>query len=504
MKVLVVDDEIKIREGVCAMLQDCEQAGIRIEVVGSAADGKSALNLLNNCEADLLITDVRMPGMDGLQLLEKARMRYPDMQTVILSGYDDFAYVQQALRLGAADYLLKPIQKQEFTAMLSRLLELRTKEKKETFLGWPEFNVLDGFKAVIAADPDNLDNARAREFGDEQTVAWILRKASMELLEETEGVYFLGEQNKPDPCNILYGLIASSSEAASQQARRFADRLSAFWTGKMRLPISFGISRPFLKEQAEGTPYREALTALLARLPHGSGVYFADPGPNAALSSRTESDPLQQIRASLDVRDYDRVSDTVLGIARRGMETMSPAETVQTLEKIIFTLHHWALAAAPGRIQANGHQTADFAARLLWSRSTGDLLQAVEQWMHDFFLLIDPDQQEGQIMSRAKKYIRDHLQEPITLEQLGKITFTSKSYLSRLFRKRTGQTFIEYLTDIRMEKAKKLLAEPGIKIYEVAEQLGYQDWKHFSRTFKDRTGYGPAEYRSKLQINDSE
>ncbi|GGD61766.1 hypothetical protein GCM10010911_19580 [Paenibacillus nasutitermitis] len=208
--------------------------------------------------------------------------------------------------------------------------------------------------------------------------------------------------------------------------------------------------------------------------------------------------------ASLDVRDYDRVSDTVLGIARKWLETMPPTETVQTLEKIIFTLHHWALAAAPGRIPVNAQQASDFAAKLLWSRNPEVLLQAMEQWMNDLFLLIDPDRQKGQIMNRAKKYIRDHIQEPITLEQLGHVTFTSRSHLSRLFRRRTGQTFIEYLTDLRMEKAKKLLAEPGIKIYEVAEQLGYQDWKHFSRTFKDRTGYGPAEYRSNLHISEPE
>lgn len=107
-------------------------------------------------------------------------------------------------------------------------------------------------------------------------------------------------------------------------------------------------------------------------------------------------------------------------------------------------------------------------------------------------------------MAKAKKYMREHLGEPLTLEDVSRLTYVSRSHLSRLFRKRAGQTFLEYLTDLRIEEARRLLSEPGIKIYELAERLGYRDWKHFSRTFKDRTGYGPADYRANLSVKPSE
>ncbi len=132
------------------------------------------------------------------------------------------------------------------------------------------------------------------------------------------------------------------------------------------------------------------------------------------------------------------------------------------------------------------------------------LFHGLSERINGLYLQLDPEEREGQIMAKAKKYMRDHLGEPLTLEDVSRLTYVSRSHLSRLFRKRAGQTFLEYLTDLRIEEARRLLSEPGIKIYELAERLGYRDWKHFSRTFKDRTGYGPADYRANLSVKPSE
>jgi two-component system response regulator YesN len=500
VNMLIVDDEYNVREGLHIMLEECQLPVLPAAyAITSAADGKSALDVLNSQDIDLLITDVRMPGMDGLQLLATVRERYPHIHTVILTGYDDFDYIQQALRLGALDYLLKPVHQQDLEASLTRFLKLY-KARAKTFFSWPEFNQIKGYKTIVVADLDPSDTLRAKEFGDKQTIEWILKKASMEILQESKDICLLSETNTLDTANIVFGFTAPSEGVVTEQVRNFTKALSRFWSDRIRLPISFGISRPYSQEQGEGVPYREALAALITRWSGESGVY--DFEALTPVPVKNEAALQQQLMAALDIRDFDKVSALVNRFIAESSATARPTEVIQALDRILFAIYHWVHKASPSLMPMDSQDVVHFSSKLGWSRNPEMLRQAVERWINNLFLLADPENHEGQLMNKAKKYIRDHLSEPIALEDISNILFISRAHLSRLFRKRTGQTFIEYLTELRIHEAKARLAEPGIKIYEVAESIGYRDWKHFTRVFKDYTGYSPSEYRSQLHLSE--
>lgn len=138
---------------------------------------------------------------------------------------------------------------------------------------------------------------------------------------------------------------------------------------------------------------------------------------------------------------------------------------------------------------------------LLWSSRPDSLRKGLMEWIQGALARLDPARQEGKVLARAKKYIQAHLQHPVNLTEVSQETLVTPQYLSKLFREKSGETFIEYITRLRIEEAKRLLAEPGVKVYEVASQVGYSNWKHFSRVFKQHTGYGPADYKNRIFVD---
>ncbi|OUS77069.1 hypothetical protein B1748_07890 [Paenibacillus sp. MY03] len=504
MNVLIVDDEFAIREGLRDMLKQLANSGIPIHQVETSIDGNHAMDILHYYHFDLLITDVRMPGMDGLTLLEHVQSRFPKMKTIILSGFDEFAYVQQALRLGAIDYLLKPVNVPDLTKTIERISS-GLNDTYNIHRSWKRFNELDAFKLLAVVDIDNPQETRALEFGDWQTLSWMLRKSSFEILQDMTGVYLIEEmESRMDSCNMICGFTGESPERAMEQFERFASALFEFWEDRVRLSISIGVSRPYRHDHSEEAPYSEALTALLTRLYRGSCIQKYPEDEQAEIGSASFARLWQQLEVSLDVGDIDRVIERLHEFVRESVKQGTPRQLMWSLERLMLDLN--------GRINQNALIPFSIEARhitqkvnqMQWSRSEEALQQQIGKWINDLLLSSDPEEQEGQIMLKAKKYIREHLGEMISLEEVSQHTYISRSHLSRLFRIRTGQTFLEYLTDLKIEESKKMLTEPGIKIYEVAEKLGYRDWKHFSRTFKNKTGYGPAEYRANLNISPLE
>jgi len=508
MKILIVDDEPQICRGLRLIIEQCHIPGTQLEVVGTADHGKAAIDFMNKFPVDLVITDIRMPGMDGHELLAWIRYHYPDVYTIVLSGYADFAYAQNAIRSGACDYLLKPVHEADIVTTLTRIMEEERPLNKEIYLSWNDLQAKGDYKIVLVADIDDPASSRAREFGDEQTLSWMLRKSSIEVLRETGG-YLISESNKRCSTNMIYGFAGPSSAAVSEQVTAFRTMLIAFWTERVRIPISFGQSNSEREGAADHTLYARAQTELLARLLCNSDMaansfsntnraeqFNADTAADAVEQSST--DLLPQLSAALDTGDFARFSELVReymheSIARQHLKTL-----VSSIERLLMTVHHKIQESAQEGSAPSTREAADFLSRLYWSQSVEQLVQALLEWFGGLYQSFNPEEQEGPILIRAKKYIREHLSNNLTLEDIANVTFVSRSYLSRLFRKRTGKTFVEYLTDLRMEEAKILLTEPGVKIYEVAARLGYKDWKHFSRIFKEKTGYGPAEYRTLL------
>ncbi|MBP1991892.1 response regulator transcription factor [Paenibacillus eucommiae] len=498
MNIVIVDDEEEIREGLRVMVSQLHDTGIDAEVVAVCSDGYAALDVLMTKQVDLVISDVRMPGMDGLILTQTVTERYPDVQVIILSGYEEFTYVQQALRYGATDYLLKPIGGDELLLSLKRAKKgYNQKQKKTIHWTWEQFIHEEApCKAVVVGDPDETASPRAKEFGQPITLAWLFHKSVSEVMEQWQGVCFLQETVKREQNNVVLGLYAQTEVDLEQMIEAITGEVSRFWSGKIRIPVSFGISSLLQPQHEARTYYLQACHALFGRLLTGSGIRRSS--ADGSWDSAPAKLYLETLHSAWELGDYDSYLKKLQSILSELFQRKELHQLLYGVESILLSL---AVNVQPYRRDIGGMAAVDvslFMEKMLWSRCFEDLRESVLQWVTALIEQNAPEKQEGQVLSRAKQYIRENLHKPLSLAEAGKATYVSPHYLSRLFRERAGTTFLEYLTELRMEEAKRLLKEPGIKIYEVAEQVGYGSWKHFSRTFKERTSYGPAEYRKEV------
>lgn len=508
MQIMIVDDEVEIREGLRCLIGGMSGAGIDFAVTSTCEGAEEALDLLSRHLVDVLITDIRMARIDGLRLTEMAKSLYPELKVIILSGYSDFAYTQRAIQLSASDYLLKPVKKSELEAVL-RKLHGQCAELKEArlLLDAEEFGRRSAYAcaAIIAVDAAAVAGAAA-------TAAAVaaasgapyevplpgLPAAGKEAVSSLPGAYVLRGFTTRTSSNIVIGVNGESPERTESAIAEVCERLSAYAT-RTNQAISIGISEIARPGATIHALYLHACIAISNRLLQGGDRGSGGTGgiwsyaPRSFDESRFQIE-LGRIEAAWEMLDFPAIYEEV-GFA------VSAAARERDIALLIWTINTIILALND-KVRKFNHfnesipyDLSGFLFKVLWCRSMGDLHGYLLGRVKELLSEISPERREGQIVFRAKQYIQQHMHEQISLSDISSELCVSISYLSRMFREKTGVTFLEYVTSKRIESAKELLAEPGIKVYEVAEKTGYGSWKHFSRTFKEVTGYTPADYR---------
>ncbi len=363
IRVLIVDDEPHIRSGIAAKI---EQANNPLWLVsGEVGNGIEAMEWLECYHADICLTDIRMHVMDGLSLIKEVKAKYPWMQWLIISSYDDFSYAKQALQLGVTDYILKPIDRQTLYESLAKTEEQLLKIRKER--------------------------------------AYHLLVDKMQQLQD-----------------IL------------QQ-----------WTHLIRT------------NQFDKYPMLVSDTLALMEQWVDQEVYLLD-----ALSSELIDLVVKQVK-------YPKFSHTLSMAKEYGFDS----EKLQLSQ----TRYYFRMAAV--------------------MRMEKSILQMIHG------LKKEHQYQNPRIVNQIKQFLDEHYADKITLDELAKRIPISRSYLTILFKQDTGKTVWEYLMDVRMRTAKLLLLDHNLKIYELANQIGYENSEHFSKLFKEYYGVTPKEYRRSLEMN---
>jgi two-component system response regulator YesN len=342
--IITVDDERMVKRGLYKII---ESAGEQFQVVGEASNGQEALEQIRQYKPHMLITDISMPVMDGLELTAEVSREYPQIKIVIISGYGEFQYAQKALRYKVQDYLLKPIDPEELLRILIRSHE---------------------------------EYYHARDKSTQDSKQLLL---NLELLEDiaTE-LWHMDEAAVNKKLILLFKAIGQ------------------------------GESEPGWVEQI----YNDLLALLLKKLYEKSGRVL----------------------------------------------------TVNILENNDLVIHPELFSV---QIQAACNQ----------------LLEQIIDLRH-------PGQRR--IIQKALDFIRSNYKNPdLLLQDVTAFISMSPTYFSRLFKEETGVTFMKYLTDMRIERAKKLLAEPETKIIDIAEEVGYSNYHHFAKTFRKHVGMTPTDYR---------
>lgn len=535
-KMMIVDDEYWIREGLSSTL-DWQRYGF--EPAAHAEDGDRGLELALELRPHLIFADVRMPGLDGIQMSERILQALPDTKIVIVSGYDDYAYTRQSILLGISDYLIKPVDAEQLQRLVEKLAaELKEQEERklqeierryelnqsrkrhdadvlsQLLAGRPEVmwrkeneNLLrwfqyDRYQAAMVRI-ENLRHA-AREYysGDEEAVYFVLENIAGELA--LPNTLFFQRNDEKREFVVLYGSGGTDPEAEGKEAlSAWCERLVIVISSFRKLAINIGIGGICLSVDELSRSFQEASQAL-------GWIAFQDTFRIRCSGEKNESQQLPLL-AQLEDRFLEllerlqpkRMEDFLqLAFEQIRRERTLPRNVLYAFLLQLLRLTERTLSAAlpesppllPG---------SDLAATLRRLES----LEDIERWFTGN-VLFQLDVVRKQKLPAAKEImplIRDYVEanffsDDISLDRLSKKFFMSPYQISRLFKAEFGENLQSFLLRIRLEKAKQFLETSSLPVHDIAELVGYQDVKYFFRIFKKWTGITPAEYRKKLHL----
>lgn len=541
LKIFLAEDEVVVRETIKRMIP-WEELGF--ELVGEAADGEMALPLLIRQQPDLLITDIKMPFMDGLTLARLAKKEIPGLKVVILSGYDDFNYAKQAIGIGVEDYLLKPITK---NALIERLSEIRSryehekiqKEYYEKFQremqAYEKNSSRDFFEALVGGSMDMMEvYKRAEKLGldivaeaynvliftmncdedfsgqrDEYS-SW--EAESLELLEN----FFAGHSSAMlFRSNIFsYGvLLKGQRETIEENTRACVDEIRKILSrqdGRREWFLAVGQSVDRLSQIQKS--YHTASRAFSQRYLYDENILYYDemetmehPGGQAetednAYLQKVDVNALNPailqkfLSNGLQEETENFVKDYFYAIGQE------PMESLVFRNYVILNVRFSVISFIKGLgCDTNEMESADTEEVLAESGKNMESAIAYAKKMISQAIEIR-DQNSGNknrsILKTAVDFIDSHyMDEEISLNTVANVANVSSNHFSALFSQNMGQTFIEYLTTLRMNKAKELLRCTGMRSSEIAGEIGYKDAHYFSYLFKKTQGMTPSDYR---------
>ena len=532
LKVIVADDEEKICQ---LILKLVDWESLDMEVVGTAANGLEALEKIRQLVPDVVITDIRMPGCDGMEMIRQAKLVNGSTEFVIISGYRHFEYAQTAIKYGVSDYLLKPIKKEELTATLRKIRE-RYLEKTEqlTFeervrlvlkndAGRLRTSYFSGILYPKSREPENLSLEEINSqyhysfqpgcfqmicikfdripSKDQKSLEFLADKTSQladqlirescydfELYVESSYVYMLLNYREEDKRTVRH------------QIKMMLDGLIVLESIMEGLRVTIGAGTAVRSAGQIRQSLRTSRWRVEQRLISGSGtVIDCEISETAKLpESRLFHDFNTAMTKALESLEADQVHQVLLHLKKELMdrENITGHEILQMSKEVcnlyLFCMKNQKISIEneSGFVErynagADDCESVDSLFRFLMKEIESSFSKAAQQ----------KKQEDNRPIRTAKKYMKEHYMEPITLEDVSAMAGFNPTYFSSLFKKETGSSFLEYLSGVRMDEAKRLLKETGLPVAAVCEKVGYSDVKYFTKAFIKYTGLKPNEYR---------
>lgn len=504
-QIVVVDDKKSIREG---LKKHVPWEKLGYELIETASSAQEAIQLIETNCVDVLLTDIVMPDMTGLELIYFAKLINPDIKVVILSAYDRFDYAQKAIQLGAYCYLTKPVDLAELQKELLAIKQLLNDEaaarrQNKLFMDVAREQF---FSQVLSqhwkSDQEIRDRAAqlqlsfqtgkfvilAAEVSPTQLSAPMIWEQILDPLKQA-GELFCLETKEKSIAILLFPKIGNLEEFLCE----FCDALKDE-------KLSIGISNPYLDLSMISLACQEAQKALEYRvMGKESTVFFYDKiiplfQKSGELSSKDEEKLIQRLSEG----KQESFKQHVRQIIKEKTAQAYPDAPNDIYLTLICFLNHY-MERSFGMIEQDLEEVQQLI-RNVMSSSLEQTTQKLMEYIDHCFSRLQSDNRKvsNQIVERAMAYIREHYSEDITLNKLSQEVFVNPMYLSRLFKEKAGVSYIDYLTEVRIWNAKQLLNNLSLRIYDISEMVGYESRKHFGKIFKEHTGLSPKEYRNSI------
>lgn len=497
-RVLVVDDEKLEREGIRFLLS-MEEGEWEIY---EAANGKLALNELRKHPVDLMLTDIKMPHMDGLELSKKAREEYPDLEIIIFSGYGDFAFAQEAIRYGVTDYVLKPVDPDRFHDTIQKIQKEIASRKNKEQQSIKEKSFLQQYflqSYLYSGDRERLKEAEGIvDFAiweqwhcailiesDESFFDSASDEVPLEIQAELRRSFFYLNLNGRQSLLLFkdvycdYTLVAKNVYSLLKRLHpaRFHLAVSRRFDGYRELP---GIMEQ-LEQQMEEKFY------------HPEKHVFSNEDDVLKLSvgEVQDSQIMQMISEDITRKDTDQLRKHFACLKEKYHDnTQYSAMYIKfVFSNVIQELFQENQFSGERRLE---HEIE----RLYNCRNIMEIVEVTEDNIKEYEAFLDRSMSSSRNeVAAVKNYIYQHYEEDLNLEMLAEKVYLSSGYLSFIFKKETGMNLNRYIRVFRMEKAKELLCSTNMKVAQVSERVGFANVSYFCRSFREYYGSSPESYR---------
>lgn len=524
LKLIIVDDEAPVRD----LLKMCVNwAGIGYEVAGEASCAQEALDLIEETEPDVIFTDICMPYMDGIEFARIVFEKRPMMKIVILTGYEEFEYAKRSIKIGIADFLLKPINDDEIRKVALGIREklrdeksrrteyARLKKQLEESMPYLKEKLLN---ELLTASPDAETKGRLDYFGiglDTGHCQVALIDVSSAETGENPGEeerlltkircrelvlqYFRDDRRINVFMDNSQRIVVLNPDRELELAACLEGVLSML-VNRMKCFVSIGIGNAYASPDKIRLSYKEACDALDYRVIAGKNqvVGYSDINISMGGHSRIHSDPIDSLAFSLKAGMKTRALELLEEIFTEGgigYDTHIESIRASVSYIVAAVLNVITEAGIPSADVFGPGQPFEAVFRLDTCPELREYLGGVIVSAADAIESLQ-SRKVNRVVRQVREYILQNLSDSaLSLSGTARAFYLNGSYLSRIFKQETGQTFVEFLTKARLEKAIRLLRETDLRSYQIAEDIGFTDPHYFGICFKKFTGMSVNDYK---------
>lgn len=506
--ILIVDDEKIERNGIKFLIK---QMNIELTVF-EAVNGKAALEFLEKNTVDILLTDVKMPIIDGIELIKQAAPLYPDMKMIIFSGYSEFEYAKFAMKMGVTDYILKPVDPQEFLKTLTKVIDNLEEQKlrkslEEETMGFMKEHLL--YSLINGSSVEDVLEKAGKFINVD-----IVNNYGRMLLVETNDDFFakVGDavgEILSDICIVKYQYLNLNPQQSVMifegglqvDYRQMAQNIVAKIDDRFDEKAYIAISDEFTNGVRDLAHQFDDLEELMENKFYQSGVrvYSHNTESGSNVFVQIDDDTLmKQMKQDIKMKD--------IGSLRKHFENLCEKYRTQTsfsqvYVKFIFSnLLKDFYANLPNVNEQELDKEID---RLYCSTEFDTVMEIVNiniNRLEEVFAY-NPQMIHREIES-IKTYIYENYDKELSVDQLAEQVFMAPSYLSHVFKKETGQNLSKFIKTYRMEKAKEMLEETHNKIVNISYAVGYSNVSYFCQSFREYFGVSPQKFRDQGETDE--
>ncbi len=507
-RLLIVDDERIERDGIRMLVQDMK---LELEVL-EAANGKKALQILDERKVDFMITDIKMPFMSGLELIRASRENYPRIEIAILSGYGEFAYAQEAIKYGVANYILKPVDPEEFRKTIDAMLEKSAsqehekeeKEQTKAFLNKYFFQKYlftgneDYLNRILSGENYGLDGNDIKGTQNlmlVESAGNFFENCGQEVIQELQqrlgrALGYL-DLNENQILLIFY-------HSASDNYPRIAESVYEAVKEQFGVECYVAVGRKIRNLKECPQEYQALENLMENKFYHtDTRIFSMDEEIEGESQVRSGTDYQKKLKEDIRLKDFTHLWDDY---KKMNEQIQSDGNESQMYLKFLYSELVKELFDSMGSEESPRMKTV--IGEIYQAADLAGIYHAVEESFREFETRkMESEDGVRSDVEKVKAYIHAHYGETLGIERLAGEVYLSPGYLSYIFKKETGMNLSRYIKEYRMEKAKELLRDTNMKIVKICSSVGFSNVSYFCQSFREYCGVSPEKYR-KGELDD--